>query len=121
MGAVNNTLKKKPEIQMACEENCIPQMKRVRLSSHCEVNALIWQWFATARSNNIPISGPILQAKGIDFAEQLGIPFHYSNGWLEKFRSRYNVAFKTLCGESDSVDSGTVDTWNRSFLYGSTN
>ncbi|KAI6648161.1 Tigger transposable element-derived protein 6 [Oopsacas minuta] len=113
VGAVNNILKKKQEIQMACEENCNPQMKRVRLSSHCEVNDLIWQWFVTARSKNIPISGPILQAKGIDFAEQLGIPFKASNGWLEKFRSRYNMAFKTLCGESASVDPGTVDTWKQ--------
>ncbi|KAI6652943.1 Tigger transposable element-derived protein 6 [Oopsacas minuta] len=113
VGAVNNILKKKQEIQMACEENCNLQMKRVRLSSHCEVNDLIWQWFVTARSKNIPISGPILQAKGIDFAEQLGIPFKASNGWLEKFRSRYNIAFKTLCGESASVDPGTVDTWKQ--------
>ena len=106
VGAVNNILKKKQEIQMACEENCNPQMKRVRLSSHCEVNDRIWQWFVTARSNNIPISGPI-------FAEQLSIPSKASNGWLEKFRSRYNIAFKTLCGESASVDSGTVDTWKQ--------
>ena len=98
---------------MACEENCNPQMKRIRLTSHCEVNDLIWQWFVTARSKNIPISGPILQAKGIDFAEQLSITFKASNGWLEKFRSRYNIASKTLCGESASVDSGTVDTWKQ--------
>ena len=42
VGAVNNILKKKQEIQMACEEKCNPRMKRVRLSSHCEVNDLIW-------------------------------------------------------------------------------
>ena len=47
--AVNNILKMEKEIQMACEENCNPQMKHVRLSSHCEVNDLIWQWFVTAR------------------------------------------------------------------------
>ena len=79
-------------------------MKRVKLSSHCEVNDLIWQWFVTATSKNIPISGPILQAKGIDFSKQLGIPFKASNGWLEKFSSRYNITFKTLCGESASID-----------------
>ena len=113
VGAVNNILKKKQEIQMACEENCNPQMKRVRLFSHCEVNDRIWQWFITTRPKNISISGPILQAKGIDFAEQLGIPFKASNGWLGKFRSRYNIAFKTLCRESASVDPGTVDTWKQ--------
>ena len=113
VGAVNNILKKKQEIQMACEENCNPQMKRIRLSSHCVVNDLIWQWFVTARSKNIPISGPILKAKGIDFAEKLSITFKASNGWLEKFMSRYNIAFKTLCGESASVNSGTVDTWKQ--------
>ena len=60
LGTVNNILKKKQEIQMVCEENCNPQMKRFRFSSHCEVNYLIWQLFLTARSNNILITGPIL-------------------------------------------------------------
>ncbi|CAI6352429.1 unnamed protein product [Macrosiphum euphorbiae] len=34
-----------------------------------------------------------------------------SNGWLDKFKSRYNISFKVVCGESKSVDTETVDEW----------
>ena len=72
VGAVNNIIKKKQEIQMACEENYNPQIKRVRLSSHCEVNDLIWQWFVAARAKNIPISGSHITSKGDIFSRTTG-------------------------------------------------
>lgn len=44
------------------------------------------------------------------------MPFKASNGWLEKFISRYNIRFKTLSGESASVDTEDVTMWKQN-LY----
>ncbi|UYV63426.1 hypothetical protein LAZ67_2004032 [Cordylochernes scorpioides] len=37
--------------------------------------------------------------------------FEASNGWLEKFKARRNIAFKRLHGEAGSVDANSVATW----------
>ncbi|UYV84487.1 hypothetical protein LAZ67_X002357 [Cordylochernes scorpioides] len=37
--------------------------------------------------------------------------FDASNGWLEKFKARRNIAFKRLHGEVGSVDANSVATW----------
>ncbi|XP_025208664.1 tigger transposable element-derived protein 6-like [Melanaphis sacchari] len=36
---------------------------------------------------------------------------HCSNGWLEKFRKRNNISFKSVCGEAASVDEEAVNNW----------
>ncbi|UYV69802.1 hypothetical protein LAZ67_7000778 [Cordylochernes scorpioides] len=37
--------------------------------------------------------------------------FEASNGWLEKFKARRNIAFKRLHGEAGSADANSVATW----------
>ncbi|CAF4866330.1 unnamed protein product, partial [Rotaria socialis] len=52
--------------------------------------------------------------KARQVAEQLGYTsetFKASNGWLEKFRNRHAISFRTINGESASVDNSTVEEW----------
>ena len=35
----------------------------------------MWDWFRQARDKAIPLSGPILQSKALEFASQLDIAF----------------------------------------------
>ena len=50
-------------------------------------NAML-EWFRMARSKNIPVSGPMLQAKAVAVAEQMQLEnFKASSGWLEKFKT----------------------------------
>ena len=71
------------------------------------------EWFRKARSKNIPVSGPILQQKGCAVAAQMGMgqEFKASNGWLEKFKIRYNIKGMTVSGESGEVREETVQSW----------
>ncbi|XP_039953998.1 tigger transposable element-derived protein 6-like [Bactrocera tryoni] len=74
-----------------------------------KVDEMCLDWFNKARSQNIPISGPIIQEKAREIARKLGIKdFVASNGWLQKWRSRHNITFKYICGESAAVDMQDV-------------
>ena len=37
-----------------------------------EVNKLIWEWFKHMSRKKLPISGPMLQEKALQFAKDLG-------------------------------------------------
>ncbi|XP_025416874.1 tigger transposable element-derived protein 6-like [Sipha flava] len=39
--------------------------------------------------------------------------FKASNGWLEKFRKRHNISYKSVCGEASAVDRIAVDDWKK--------
>ena len=55
------------------------------------------------RSNSLPVSGLVLQEKATDFAKMFGIAdFKASNGWVDRWKARNNVTFKTMSGETKS-------------------
>lgn len=79
-------------------------------SKYGDLNSLLHQWFGQARAKNMPISGPILQEKAMQFAKELGHDeFKASNGWLESWKIRYSIKFYKICGESGDVDMEKVN------------
>ena len=57
--------------------------------------------------------GPQLCEKAKEIAEHLEIPdFKASNGWLGRWKRRYNVKKMKINGESGDVRGETVDSWN---------
>nr|XP_006823578.1 PREDICTED: tigger transposable element-derived protein 4-like [Saccoglossus kowalevskii] len=92
------------KLAMSCKRFCFSAVDNV-------VEALL-KWFTTARSQNIPIGGPILQSKTEDLAEKLGpSEFKASNGWLERFKGLHVITFKSVCGKAASIIQTTVDEW----------
>ncbi|XP_060844196.1 tigger transposable element-derived protein 6-like [Rhopalosiphum padi] len=76
------------------------------------VDKVTFEWFCRARSYNLPVSGPLLQEKAREVANEVGLEnFKASNGWLQKFRERHNISFKNICGEGNSVDTSVVEKW----------
>ena len=69
------------------------------------------------RNKNLPVSGPMLQAKAQSFAEMLGLEnFHASNGWLSGFKSRHGLTFKSIFCEASAVDNAVVGDWHNDEL-----
>lgn len=78
------------------------------------IDQLVFEWFIIQRAKQIPISGPILQEKARQFADQLGYSpntFKGSNGWLDRFRNRHAISFRTISGESAFIDDSTIEEW----------
>ncbi|XP_070560224.1 tigger transposable element-derived protein 4-like [Ptychodera flava] len=108
---VSDIIKKKDEYVAQFEANADANRQRLNHSAKFhDVNALTWDWFQQARAKNIPISGPLLQEKALSFANSLQIhDFKASNGWLESWRSRYNVRSLKVSGERADVSDKIVD------------
>ena len=63
--------------------------KRQRTSQHPALDEALLLWFKDARSRNIPVSGPILQAKAESLAKDLGYAdFKCSTGYITRFKER---------------------------------
>ena len=111
---IYNILKKKEEIKdrfLSSAEN-EKNVKKNRINSNENLNEAVFEWFRMARSKCFPISGPILQEQALKIAKNFKLDgFAASNGWLRCFRQRYNISFKTTCGESKSVDENSVALW----------
>lgn len=70
------------------------------------------EWFKMVRAKKIPVSGPMIQHKAKELADALGIEnFSASNGWLDRFRIRNNITFRSLCGEAADVDLSLCEDW----------
>lgn len=108
---ISDLLKDKESILSAYESNASTCKKR-RASKFNEVNEALYKWYCMACSKNIYPCGPQLCAKGKEIATRLGISdFKGSNGWLESWKSRYNVKKVAISGESGDVSGATVSSW----------
>ena len=114
VGSISNILKRKNEYMDDYECNKNKKMKRKStINITQEISEKTYEWFVLQRSKRIPISGPILQEFALKVANELGDTggFKASNGWLDRFKSRYNIQFKVISGEAASVNSETIEDW----------
>lgn len=107
-------LKNKDKILRSETQNKTKARKRTRGPDNPNVDKCVLKWFKQARDNKIPISGPIMRTKAEQFASALGNQaFKASTGWLDGFKNRNGISFKTVCGESGSVDVRLANDWKR--------
>lgn len=93
---VHDILKNKDRILNAFKNGDESQArKRIRLRyGNDDINKLTWHWYEHKRSQNLQVTGPNLQAKAREFAEEFDAKdFRASNGWLESFKKRYGIQF----------------------------
>ena len=93
-----------------------PGRKRFRKANHENLEAALLVWFKQARSQDAPISGPLLMEKANVFAEQMNLNFTANPGWLERFKKRNGITFKNICGESRQVSQEMTSSWLQSTL-----
>ncbi|KAL1466151.1 hypothetical protein MTO96_042915 [Rhipicephalus appendiculatus] len=88
--------------------------KQARGAKYGTLDETLLTWFRQARAAGINFDGSILRKKAMEVADRLGITdFAASNGWIDRFRKRHGIAYKTHCfarcgfrtnGELDEAD-----------------
>jgi hypothetical protein len=62
--------------------------------------------------SNASIYGTHLMAKALHITTCRGITnFSVSKGWIDRFKRSHNIVYRTLLGESRSVDPATAENW----------
>ncbi|XP_017354251.1 tigger transposable element-derived protein 4 [Cebus imitator] len=75
------------------------------------------RWYRIAQCLNVPVNGPMLRLKANDFAQKLGHnDFKCSNGWLDRFKSRYGLVFRAQPVEATGVSADPSTVWYQNVL-----
>ncbi|XP_050308745.1 tigger transposable element-derived protein 6-like [Anthonomus grandis grandis] len=81
------------------------------------IDKTCFDWFVKARSQSIPISGPLVKMKAKEIAITLGYNnFSASDGWLQKWRKRHSVSFKCISCEAAAVNQVDVSQFLEKLL-----
>ena len=110
-------VKSKDKISAAYEKGKNPKTLKLKRAGSKALDKAIFKWFVLAREQNILISGEVLKEKAKSFANELQIEdFKASNGWLDRWKVRYNVTFKTVAGEGKSCTPEMTASWDEATL-----
>ena len=59
--------------------------KKMRGCDYEQMDKAVFKWFSLQRSQNVPIDGPILKEKALQFAKSFNFPtFKASDGWKKR-------------------------------------
>lgn len=115
---LSTILKNREKLQDAISQHgSLKNRKRVKTCVYDDVDNAMLKWVSSVRSQNLPLSGPIIRQKAQDFAIKLGHnDFLGSVGWLDKFKSRHGIVYKAVCGERGDADEQVSDDWKKTVL-----
>ena len=85
--------------------------KRSRVSTRDDIDTALMRWYTQARSNKIPVTGPLLMSKAKALSEELGVDEAPSRAWLQRWCRRHQIQYKKAHGEKQSHDQEAADHW----------
>jgi hypothetical protein len=108
---VSVTWKKREDI-LSLYGNANLKRKRMKKSTHEELDKGLLQWFTQKREDNVPLSGAILQEQASKMGSKIAKKdFTCSRSWIERFKQRHCISGGKIVGESASVNMNVVDDW----------
>lgn len=85
--------------------------KTMKKGEYEQTSEALFLWFSQLRATGSPVSGPMLQAKALDFHKQFKDGeenFTASDGWLNRWKNKYGVRQLYISGEKLSANSADV-------------
>ncbi|NXS53632.1 TIGD4 protein, partial [Brachypteracias leptosomus] len=117
--SLSSIMKNKEKVLEAFESlRFDPKRKRLRTAFYTDLEEALVKWYRIAQCLNVPVNGPMLRLKANDFAQKLGHnDFKCSNGWLDRFKSRYGLVFRAQPVGVAATTTGVVPTlWCQNVL-----
>lgn len=110
---LSTLLKNKASIKKKANERLNASgARRVRTPACNDVEKALYKWFVTICDSNIPVSGPMLQQKALEFTHILSQDdFSAGSRWLQRFKDHYDIVGKVVTGERCAVDVDNVKKW----------
>ncbi|NXT18680.1 TIGD4 protein, partial [Syrrhaptes paradoxus] len=117
--SLSSIMKNKEKVLNAIETlQFDPKRKRLRTAVYTDVEEALMKWYRVAQCLDVPVNGPMLRLKANDFAQKLGhSDFKCSNGWLDRFKSRYGLVFRAQPVEAAAATTVDAPTfWYQNVL-----
>ncbi|XP_068756262.1 major centromere autoantigen B-like [Montipora capricornis] len=105
---IQSILAKRTEVldEYSANKNALSERARAR------TDEATYEWYQKARLKNIPVTGPLLQEEAKRASEEPGdSELTASNGWLDRFKKRFNIKSGEAGGvreETELADSDLV-------------
>jgi len=120
---LKNKDKLRKEYESNVESNDAKRNKvsmQIKPPKYADIDSAVDTWFFQTINNcNVVIGGPEIREQALKFAVFLQHPeFTASAGWLDKFRERHHISFKTIVGEAGLVDKSVTDHYLSEVLPG---
>ena len=90
------------------------ERRRLKHGTFTNLDDLIFKWLLTVRSRNLVVSASNLKTKAKELAEKINIKA--LDGWLDRWKNRYNDSFKTVSGEDNSCTAEMTTPWKETTL-----
>lgn len=85
LNTISTWLKNKEKIINAVTKGKNPKTKNLKGGSYDKLDQPLYKYFLNVRSQNIPVSGPMLKEKAMAYERKLQIAnFKESDGWLDQ-------------------------------------
>lgn len=91
--------------------------RTMMVGRHEKLEQELYKWFVSERASGMPISGPLLTEKAKQLSVELNISdsIMFTNGWLNRFKERFNLRQLKLSGEALSADHEAAQTYIHTF------
>ena len=110
-------LKNKDKIFEATKKGSNSKRQRLRQGTFANLDQAMFKWLLVVRSRDVAVSALVFKTKAIEFAEKMNVEnFKASDGWLDRWKKRFNVSFKTVSGESNACTDEMVTPWKQTTL-----
>ena len=88
---ISTWIKNKEKYFKALEDNCSSKKRKLRESDFEKLENIVFRWFLSKRSQNIPTDGNLTKEKAITYAKALGYNiFLGSAAWLDRWKKMVN-------------------------------
>ena len=105
-------LKYKDKIFEATKKGSNSKRQRLRQDTFANLDEAMLKWLLVVRSRDEAVSALVFKTKATEFAEKMNVEnSKVSDGWLDRWKKRFNVSFKTVSGESNACTNEMVAPW----------